>query len=43
MTKEGKIVLLEGRLARLENRGNKNIKMPGVKKKVMRQLRNIKK
>lgn len=41
MTNEEKIGILKGRLARLNNRGDKNIKMPGVRKKVVREIRNL--
>lgn len=39
MTREEKIVILKNRINTLENRGMKNIKAPGVLKKLYRQLR----
>jgi hypothetical protein len=42
MTTKEKIALMEDRLAKLKSRGDKNAKAPGVKRKIMRQLRNMK-
>lgn len=42
MNKEAKIALAENRLANLQG-SPKNIKCPGVERKVARQLRNLKK
>lgn len=42
MTKEQKVALLENRILVLEERGNKNIKAPGVLKSLRRELRNLK-
>ncbi len=42
MTIEEKIVLMEDRLTKMDGRGDKNIKSPGAKKKLVRQLRKIK-
>ena len=39
--KEFQILSLENRIHRLANAGNKNIKSPGVLKKLHRQLRNL--
>lgn len=41
MTKEAKLVILEGRLAKLEG-SHKNIKSAGVVTKLRRQVRNLK-
>lgn len=41
MTKEEKMELLKNRINTLENRGLKNVKAPGVLKKLRRQLRNM--
>lgn len=42
MTKKEKIALMEDRLVKMDGRGDKNIKSPGAKKKLERQLRNLK-
>lgn len=42
MTNKEKIILMEGRLTRLDGRGNKNTKSPGARKKLVRQLRKLK-
>ena len=39
--KELRILNLENRIHRLSNAGDKNIKSPGVLKKLNRQLRNL--
>ena len=40
MTKEAKLALAKERLNKLEQ-SNKNLKCPGVKKKLTRQIRNM--
>lgn len=42
MTNSEKIMLMEARLAKLDGRGDKNVKAPGVRKKLVRRLRKIK-
>lgn len=42
MNKEDKIRLMEDRLVRLDGRGDKNVKSPGVRRKLERQLRRMK-
>lgn len=39
MTNKEKIILMESRMARLDGRGDKNTKSPGVRRKLERQLR----
>lgn len=41
MTNKEKITLMESRMARLDGRGNKNVKSPGVKRKLERKLRKM--
>ena len=41
MTIKEKIILMEDRLVRLDGRGDKNVKSPGVKRKLERQLRKM--
>ena len=41
MTKQEKTVILKNRINTLENRGMKNVKAPGVLKKLYRQLRKV--
>lgn len=41
MKKEEKLALMKNRLATLESSGTKNIKCPGVCKKLRRQIRNM--
>ena len=40
MTNEAKLAVMKDRANKLANRGNKNIKAPGVLKKLTRQIRN---
>lgn len=42
MTIDEKIALMEDRLIKMSGRGDKNVKSPGAKKKLVRQLRKIK-
>lgn len=42
MTIDEKIALMEDRLTKINGRGNKNVKSPGAKKKLVRQLRKMK-
>lgn len=41
MTNKEKITLMESRMARLDGRGDKNVKSPGVKRKLERKLRKM--
>ena len=41
MTIDEKIMLMEARMVRLNGRGDKNVKSPGAKKKLERQLRKM--
>lgn len=41
MTREDKLLAKRNRLNTLKNRGDKNIKCPGVVKKLMREIRNL--
>lgn len=43
MTREDKLIAKTNRLNTLKNRGNKNIKCPGVVKKLTREIRNLEK
>lgn len=42
MTREDKINALKVRIKKLEGRGDKNLKAPGVLRKLNRELRNLK-
>lgn len=41
MTKKDKLLAKKNRLNTIEGRGNKNIKCPGVVKKLKREIRNL--
>ncbi len=41
VSKEGKLLILKNRLHVLSGRGDKNLKCPGVVKKLKRQIRNL--
>lgn len=41
VSKEGRLLILKNRLHVLSNRGDKNLKCPGVIRKLTRQIRNL--
>lgn len=43
MTKEDKLMLAKRRLGILQGRGDRNIKCPGVMRKLRREIRNLEK